>query len=1268
MRVSPPTLAITIFAGIMWLAAIEGQAAFTPVLSEVMASNGATLTDEDGDFSDWIEIRNTGDSAGDLAGWFLSDDAANLSLWAFPSTPLAPGAFVVVFASDKNRAITGSELHTNFKLKSGGEFLGLTMPDGTTIASSFDPSYPQQFTDISWGQPGYFDQPTPGAANTSAGSAPVRAVEFSPGNRLFTTTVDVALSTLTAGATIFYTTDGSDPTSVNGTAYTGPVTLSTTTELRARAQFSDADAGPTSARKYLKMAADTQSFTSPLPIIVLDNFGAGSVPQRNASTGPNGNDGSGVIQVPRQEVLAAFFDRAALSGQASPADTPTIITNAGLRVRGSSSAGLSKKPFSFEAWEDGAVEQSTDIAPFGMPAESDWVLYAPTEDFSGNRYDRPLLHNSFIYQLSNEIGRYATRTQFVEVFLNTGGGDLSMSDYAGLYIFMEQRKQGKDRIDFDNLSQDGSGGGWMINVDRMDPQPIGGGTPRHFHTPGPNQTLETANDSAFGVRNLDDLPEFYHSFFNFESPGGYEINTAQRSVIESEMNAFEDALYGSNWKDPSVGYAAHIDVDNFIDHYILQNLTKNQDAYVLSTLLYRDAAPDKIKFGPIWDFDRGYTTSPTSTNPSSNLRFADNRMWFPRLFDDIDFEQKYIDRWQELRAGAFATDHMHFIIDTQKAEITEPVALRNGTSSWPSKVDAMKNWLTTRTAAIDAQFTLRLSFSIAGGVVATGTELTLLGAVGSDIYYTTDGSDPRLPGGGISASAILFDGGAANTVDTTVVPFETDCRYFVAEDDSLGFSWTEAPSSFDDTSWTQATPGLGWENGLPGLSNRINTDIKIDMVNVNASGYFRWTFNFNNAANINSITIQVTIDDGFVAFLNGTKIGEFNAPDPLLWDSPSAGSRGDSTVLSTPIVIDASAFKSAIQNGANTLAIQGMNTLAGGSDFLIDASLEINHTVVDSPLTLDQSVMITARSIDSGDWSGPVSEIYAVGSTQADSSNLVVSEIMYNPSPPTQAEINAGILDGDQFEYIEFLNISSSEIDLTGVTFTDGIDFTFPPGLNSLLPAGEHVLVVKNSDAIDLRHGVDPSRHIGGIFENDTNLRDGGETIVFTNISGSTIRSFTYDDDAPWPLAADGAGYSLVLDLPSTNPDHNLASSWHSSPSAGGAPGASGTVKFLGDPLEDADSDGLNRLIEFATGSSDTQASVSPIQLSGGEITYNRNLATDEIFYLIETSTDLSAWVEMPGVSSEQNLGNGTARIDFAPTIQPNVLRRYFRLRVDLVE
>lgn len=118
-------------------------------ISEFMADNNNTVLDEDGDSPDWIELYNDGPQAVDLAGWHLSDTATNLTLWTFPTTIIPANGFVLVFASDKNRATAGMELHTNFKLKAGGEYIVLTQPDGTTIASEF--TFTDQLEDVAFG-------------------------------------------------------------------------------------------------------------------------------------------------------------------------------------------------------------------------------------------------------------------------------------------------------------------------------------------------------------------------------------------------------------------------------------------------------------------------------------------------------------------------------------------------------------------------------------------------------------------------------------------------------------------------------------------------------------------------------------------------------------------------------------------------------------------------------------------------------------------------------------------------------------------------------------------------------------------------------------------------------------------------------------------------------------------------------------------------------------------------------------------------------------
>src|SRR5450759_468491 len=133
------------------LIAREASADPTLVISEFMANNTMTLTDEDGAYSDWIELFNSSTNTVDLGGWYLANKATNLTQWMFPSTNLGPNEFIVVFASNKNRRVAGAPLHTNFKLGSSGEYLALVQPDGVTKASEFAPAFPQQYADISYG-------------------------------------------------------------------------------------------------------------------------------------------------------------------------------------------------------------------------------------------------------------------------------------------------------------------------------------------------------------------------------------------------------------------------------------------------------------------------------------------------------------------------------------------------------------------------------------------------------------------------------------------------------------------------------------------------------------------------------------------------------------------------------------------------------------------------------------------------------------------------------------------------------------------------------------------------------------------------------------------------------------------------------------------------------------------------------------------------------------------------------------------------------------
>lgn len=230
------------------------------VINEFLAGNESGLADEDGDREDWIELLNRGATPINLAGWSLTDDPEQPDQWTFPSVSIGSGQFLVVFASGKNRRPTtpGARLHTNFKLAGDGEYLGLFNLDGPrTALDEFTPNYPDQRNDHSYGrfatdQWRYFRTPTPGAANgTSTITGVVERVTFSPRRGFYEQPFDLVLSNATAGAIIRYTTDGAVPTETTGQVYAAPIRVHTTTVVRAAAFRTDRLPSRVSTHTYL---------------------------------------------------------------------------------------------------------------------------------------------------------------------------------------------------------------------------------------------------------------------------------------------------------------------------------------------------------------------------------------------------------------------------------------------------------------------------------------------------------------------------------------------------------------------------------------------------------------------------------------------------------------------------------------------------------------------------------------------------------------------------------------------------------------------------------------------------------------------------------------------------------------------------------------------------------------------------------------------------------------------------------------------------------
>jgi hypothetical protein len=233
------------FGGGSWAYIVDPEFTLAPVrLSEFLSSSSGAggLADEDGEGTDWIELENRGTHAVNLRGWSLTDDPNEPGKWTLPDVVLPPAQWLVVFASGKDRkpVSAGSRLHTNFKLNSAGDYLGLyTAESPRRVAAEFRPAFPEQRRDYSYGfDPSgalrYYSRPTPGQAN---GSSPIEGVvpevvASTPRGR-FQQPFQLELTNALAGVEIRWTADGSEPTASHGQRYAGPLTISNTTILRA---------------------------------------------------------------------------------------------------------------------------------------------------------------------------------------------------------------------------------------------------------------------------------------------------------------------------------------------------------------------------------------------------------------------------------------------------------------------------------------------------------------------------------------------------------------------------------------------------------------------------------------------------------------------------------------------------------------------------------------------------------------------------------------------------------------------------------------------------------------------------------------------------------------------------------------------------------------------------------------------------------------------------------------------------------------------------
>ena len=428
-----------------------------------------------------------------------------------------------------------------------------------------------------------------------------------------------------------------------------------------------------------------------------------------------------------------------------------------------------------------------------------------------------------------------------------------------------------------------------------------------------------------------------------------------------------------------------------------------------------------------------------------------------------------------------------------------------------------------------------------------------------DIWYTLDGSDPRLPGSGSEAGdeLLLVPEGAAKTVLVPTGPVDETWR---------------GSGDFDDSDWIAGTGGVGYE-GSTGYEQYFDIDVRSTMYGRNASCYIRipFTLSADDLEKIGSLTLNARYDDGFIAYLNGAEVQRVMFGGDASWDSQANGNHSDIDAIDfEPFNFSASSVD-LLREGENILAIQGLNAGSTSSDFLMSVTLTASEGTTtgatvgvaatalrySEPVTLPASTRVKARLLSGTTWSALNGAVFSVGAV---SEGLRISELMYHPAGDPNAE------------YIELTNVGSETINLNLVRFSEGVDLTFS---SVALAPGEYALVVRDITAFENRYGAD--LNVVGQYEGS--LNNGGERVVLEDATGQVICDLDFSDG--WYDITDGLGFSLTVKAPAstTGADWEAKSAWRPSAQAGGSPGYddSGEIVALGSVV-------INELLANSTG------------------------------------------------------------------------------------
>lgn len=1052
-----------------------------PRIKEFVADNRLGIEDGFGESADWVEVFNPSAQPLDLSGYGLSDDAAEPGKWTFPSVVLPGHGRLVVFASGVNEPWDpGGDLHADFRLDADGGDVVLSAPARVGVVDQIL-GYPAQGEDLAYGR-----DP----------DGNLRFLEPTPGTPNSGATYDGWLPPPAFShprgvyespfsLVISNGVAGSQLlVSTNGgepvSPYAGPISIAGTQTVRARIVRDGFRLAPVQTHTYL---VPDELLASP----VMNT----SITQ-DPRYAPHLRDGLfalPIFSVAMPELPDDWLERPCSLEIFWPDGQDPLQINAGLVRFGGAWTHFDKKNYRLEF-----------RARYGAKS-----LEAPL--FSG--FDRGV----------------TARERFDALDLRGGGHDMASRGF-----YMANRYVEDTMLDMGSINPHG----------------------RFVHL--------VINGTYWGQYNLRErlVDQFLAAYLGGDWQDYLNVR-GNDNVGSSFIIGAPEPLYRASWqrvRDLRTSYEAvspYLDVTHLTDFMLTF-------FYGRSETEYRAAGPQEAGSGfKFWIGDTDGFLRNTTSDTTGNRGPGD---LFGSLRDEghPDFQALVADRaFRHLTGdGAMTPARSTARLQARMQEIEDSLILE--CARWGVRTPA--NWNSAAQSVINDLFQNRPGqllgylrsrglypdfdppvFDHPGGVVPDGFELTLQ-ATGGTIYYTLDGTDPRLPGGGVSPNALVYQGGGSTEV---MVPAGSEW-FYRDTGDAPDPDW--ASPAYNASAWSRGPAELGY-----GDDDEAHTvSYGDDPLHKFITTYFRHSFEVADPADYSGLEVRLVRDDGAAVYLNGVEVVRDNLEDGVLTYETTAmnaaGGGSESQWRATAV------SPALLVAGTNVVAVEVHQASETSSD--ISFNLSLSATVPDSNadrIFIAGETQVKTRVWDGSRWSALNEALFAVAAdVPARPDNLFVTELHYNP---------AGESDEEQF--VELYNPSPYVVDLSGVSLSNGVRFVFGPG-ERLEPGGCRV-VVENEQAFDAVYrdpGAPfyyPGIQVAGTWSG--RLSNGGETVDVLDAAGARIIRVPYDDSGDWPERADGRGSSLELGPLDALPDNPVeraaalarGTSWRSSSWYGGSPG-----------------------------------------------------------------------------------------------------------------